>query len=86
MAEPRPGEVVQIYQSQLDKDGLIMSELDCKWYGFDNMTANAMSIELVKAVTVLTEQFAAEQAGVDNLRDAALEAAKVARGTDKRPR
>jgi len=45
-----------------------------------------MSIELVKAVTVLTEQFAAEQAGVDNLRDAALEAAKVARGTDKRPR
>lgn len=50
MAENRKGDVVKISGEQLDENGERMMRLSAEWYGFDNASANAATMDLVAGV------------------------------------
>jgi hypothetical protein len=57
MANYREGESITMEMRGLDANGEVMSEVEAKWYGYDNATANAIQGQVITALLELTAQW-----------------------------
>lgn len=53
----REGEVVDVTLVNEDSEGKVMSEVTIRWYGMDNIMANAMAIDVVDAIAEKSKQW-----------------------------